>query len=140
MKTIFAIFALILAVNAEWKINTQEDLMKYREECVAEKNVPTEHVDKYKKWDYPDDETTRCYLECVFNKMGLYDPKDGYNIDHLTQQLKHNSKDEHDDIRSRIENCIDKNEQKSDSCAYLFRGFKCFMSKNLQLVQQSIKQ
>lgn len=107
-----------------------------RKECAESKKVPAEHIEKYQKFDFPDDEVTRCYIECVFTKFELFDATKGFNHDNLKVQLNPNNDDK---IKADIDKCADKNEQKSDSCTWAYRGFKCFISKNLPLVKQSIK-
>lgn len=112
--------------------------MKARKECVEEKKVSNDLLEKYKKYEYPDDEVTRCYIECVFEKFQLFEPKTGFLVDNLLTQLGQ-SKENKDEVKADIEKCADKNEQKSDSCTWAFRGFKCFISKNLPLVMESVK-
>ena len=140
MKYIFTIlFALLALASAEeFRLRNQEDLMKARKECMEAKKVPAGHIEKYKKFDFPDDETTRCYLQCVLEKFQLFDAKNGFKTQNLLVQLG-NGKDNKDKVKADIEKCADKNEQKSDSCTWAYRGFKCFISKNLPLVQESIK-
>ncbi|KNC21910.1 General odorant-binding protein 99a [Lucilia cuprina] len=139
MKTSLAIlFALFALVSAEYKLRNQEDLMKARKECMEAKKVSPELIEKYKKFDFPDDEVTRCYIECIFEKFQLFDPKDGFKNENLIAQLGH-GKENKDEVKADVEKCADKNEQKSDSCAWAFRGFKCFISKNMPLVMESLK-
>lgn len=112
--------------------------MKARKECVEANKVSNDLLEKYKKYEYPDDEVTRCYIECVFEKFQLFEPKTGFLVDNLLTQLGQ-SKENKDEVKADIEKCADKNEQKSDNCTWAFRGFKCFISKNLSLVMESVK-
>lgn len=119
-------------------MRNQEDLIKARKECMEAKKVSPELIEKYKKFDFPDDEITRCYIECIFEKFQLFDPKDGFKNDNLVAQLGQ-GKDNKDEVKADVEKCADKNEQKSDSCSWAFRGFKCFIAKNRPLVFDSLK-
>ncbi|XP_055918813.1 general odorant-binding protein 99a [Eupeodes corollae] len=132
---LFTIFAFTTA--QEYKIKTQADLANIRKQCVELKKITPEQVEKYKKFEFTDDEKTRCYIECIFDKFGLFNAKDGFKIENLVKQLGQNRNQT--EVRAEIQKCVDKNEQRSDSCSWVFRGFKCFISKNLPLVQQSLK-
>ena len=138
MKYLIAICFAFMAVAAaeEYKLRNEADLNQARKECIEAKKVSPELIEKFKKFDFPDDETTRCYIECIFEKFDLFDPKDGFKINNLLAQLNSNNSDE---TKAEIEKCVDKNEQKSDACTWAFRGFKCFISKNMPLVKQSLK-
>ncbi|XP_014094882.1 general odorant-binding protein 99a [Bactrocera oleae] len=141
MKYIIAVLLAALVAMAaaeEYKIRNQDDLLKARKECMEAKKVPTEHIEKFKKFEFPDDEVTRCYIECIFNKFQLFSPTEGFKTQNLIAQLGQN-KENKDAVKADIEKCADKNEQKSDSCTWAYRGFKCFISKNLPLVQESLK-
>ena len=126
------------ASAADFKLKNLEDLVAARKECIEVNKVPAELIEKFKKFDFPDDETTRCYIECIFIKFELFSPTEGFNYENLNKQLA-TGKDNAEAVKADIEKCADKNEQKSDSCTWAYRGFKCFISKNLPLVQQSIK-
>ncbi|CAD7014396.1 unnamed protein product [Ceratitis capitata] len=123
MKYIVAVLLALFALAAaeEYKLRNQDDLLKARKECMEAKKVPAEHIEKYKKFEFPDDE-----------------PTEGFKTQNLIAQLGHN-KENKDAVKADIEKCADKNEQKSDSCTWAYRGFKCFISKNLPLVQESLK-
>ena len=136
---IVVLCALIALASAdEFKLRNQEDLLKARKECMEAKKVSAEHVEKYKKFEFPDDEITRCYIECIFEKFQVFSPTDGFKIENLIAQLGQ-GKENKDEVKAEVEKCADKNEQKSDTCTWAFRGFKCFISKNLPLVQETLK-
>ncbi|XP_037911144.1 general odorant-binding protein 99a-like [Hermetia illucens] len=131
------LLAVIGVAAATYTIKTHDDLIKTRGLCVKELNVPDNYVEKFKKWDFQDDETTRCYIKCVLNKMELFDTANGFNVENLVEQLGQNK--DKTEVRTEVTKCSDKNEQKSDDCTWAYRGFKCFLSKHLQLVQSSVK-
>lgn len=112
-------------------------MVKYRPECASSLSISEDAVNEYKKWNFPDDEKTRCYIRCIFNKMGLFDDASGFNIDHLVKQLGQN-RDEAE-TRTEVVKCADKNPNKDDNCVWAFRGFKCFKEAHLPLIQTSVK-
>lgn len=121
-------------------VKTRENLLQYRQECVAELSVPDAQVEQYKKWQFPNDALTQCYLKCVFIKFGLFDTKAGFNAELIHQQLiGSNVEATHDEVvHAKIASCIDNNEQGSNACEWAYRGATCFIKNNLQLVQQSV--
>uniref|UniRef100_A0A1I8PTN3 Odorant binding protein n=1 Tax=Stomoxys calcitrans TaxID=35570 RepID=A0A1I8PTN3_STOCA len=140
MKVFLAVCLFIALSSAEYVVKTRENLLQFRNECVAELEVPENLVEQYKKWQYPEDPLTKCYLKCVFTKFGLFDAENGFNVKNIHQQLVGvNAEADHDDeIHGKIESCVDKNEQKSDACEWAYRGATCFIKNNLQLVQRSV--
>nr|AWC08425.1 odorant-binding protein 14 [Bradysia odoriphaga] len=138
----YLIFSVLLATvvyadHDHWQIQTAENLQSYREVCVTEHGITPEQIAKYKSWNFPDDEKTHVYINCIFNKMGLFDDKTGFNIDHLVLQLGQNQNK--DEVKAKIEKCADKNENKDSAAVWAFRGMKCFIAENLPLVQTSLK-
>ncbi|XP_037960938.1 general odorant-binding protein 99a-like [Teleopsis dalmanni] len=140
MKIFIAICVLVAVTSAEYVVKTRENLLQYRQECVQELNVPAERVEQFKKWVFPNDVTSQCYLKCVFVKFGLFDTQNGFNVENIHQQLQGNTAPAtHDDaLHAQIESCIDQNEQGSNACEWAYRGATCFLKQNLQLVQQSV--
>lgn len=125
------------ASAAEYKLRTAEDLQKVRKECAEANKVTEALVAKYKAFEYPDDEITRNYIKCIFNKFDLFEDTKGFKVDNLVAQLGQGREDK-TTLKADIEKCADKNDQKSNASAWAYRGFKCFLSKNLPLVQAAI--
>lgn len=121
----------------EWKIQTQENLVSYRPECASSLSIPDNVVNEYKKWNFPDDEKTRCYIRCIFEKMGLFEEATGFNVDRLVKQLGQGRNETQ--IRPEVEKCADKNPAKDNACVWAYRGFNCFKAAHLNLVQTSVK-
>lgn len=94
-------------------------------------------MNEYKKWNFSNDEKTQCYIKCIFGKMGLFDEKDGFDIERLVKQLGQGKNETV--IRPEIVKCADKNQQKTDACQWAYRGFDCFKKAHLDLVQTSLK-
>uniref|UniRef100_A0A1I8Q498 Odorant binding protein n=1 Tax=Stomoxys calcitrans TaxID=35570 RepID=A0A1I8Q498_STOCA len=140
MKVFIAICLLFVVHSYAYVVKSRDNLLQFRNECVAELQVPENLVEHYKKWEYPNDSVTQCYLKCVFNKFGLFDTTTGFNVEDIHQQLAGvHGEAEHDDaLHAKIESCIDKNEQGSNACEWAYRGAICFFKNNLQLVQQSV--
>lgn len=122
---------------AEWKIQTAENIAAYRPVCATSLNIPEDKVNEYKKFNFPNDEKTQCYIKCIFEKMGLFDEKEGFNVEHLVKQLGQGKNETA--IRPEIVKCADKNTQKTNACQWAYRGFDCFKKANLELVKAAIK-
>lgn len=115
--------------------------MQYRQECVTKLNIPASSVELYKKWDFPNDAPTQCYIKCVFIKFDLFDAENGFKVENIHQQLIGNGAEaNHDDaLHNKIAGCVDNNEQGTNICEWAYRGATCFLKQNLQLVKQSVK-
>ncbi|XP_030379770.1 general odorant-binding protein 99a [Scaptodrosophila lebanonensis] len=141
MNSAVAIFLCVvigLASATEYKLRTAEDLQKTRKECAEANKVTEALIAKYKTFEYPDDEITHKYIKCIFNKFELFDDTTGFKVDNLVKQLGQ-GKDDKAALKADIEKCADKNEQKSDAPTWAYRGFKCFLGKNLPLVQAAVQ-
>ncbi|ALC46192.1 Obp99a [Drosophila busckii] len=138
MKFFIVICVLFGAAYADYVLKTGADLLNYRQECVKELSVPTELVEQYKKWEYPNDEKTQCYLKCVFTRFGLFDNQSGFNVENIHTQLARGVPDHSDGVHGKIEACVDKNEQGSNACEWAYRGASCLLKNHLPLVQQSL--
>merc|ERR1712232_106051 len=134
MKALFVVCLTFAMTLAEFRIQTGEDLGKYRGECVTQLNIPAEKVDQFKQWKF--EEGDACYIECILNKMGLFDEATGFNVDNLVEQLGQSG--DKTEIRSKVEPCADKNTAKDDKCKWAFRGFKCFQTNHLSLIKTSV--
>ncbi|GAB0088723.1 General odorant-binding protein 99a [Sergentomyia squamirostris] len=130
-------FAILGMCMADWRIQTAEDLGKYRTKCVEDLKIEEAAVTEYKKWNFTNDEKTRCYIKCIFNQMELFNDETGYNIEHLVEQLGQSGDKEK--VREQIVKCADDNPNKDDKCTWVFRGFNCFREKNLSIIKLSLK-
>lgn len=110
--------------------------MAYRAECVKSLSVPEELVTQYKKWQFPDDEKTHAYINCVFKLMGLFEEVKGFNIEHLVLQLGQNK--DANQIRIEVTKCAEKKPE-TDAKKWAYTGLKCFQAGNLELIQLSVK-
>jgi hypothetical protein len=73
MNKIIIACALFAVASADFVVKKQEDLQKFRGECVKELNITAEEIEEYKKWNFTESGNTPCYLKCVFIKMELFD-------------------------------------------------------------------
>lgn len=120
----------------EWKVQTHDDLIKYRNECVQTLGVTEEQVNKYKAWSFPDDEKTHKYIQCVFGKMGLFDETSGFNVEHLVQQLGQGR--DANETRTEVTKCTgESKDAKAVNAAW--KGLVCFRAAHLDLIQMSVK-
>lgn len=127
------------AAADEFKVRTTDDLQTFRTECGKELNIPSERLEKFKKWEFGDDEETKCYIRCVFKKFPIFDDKTGPNVDNLLKQLSHGNNKTQEVLRADITKCVDAKKPNENECSWAFRGFVCFKQANLQLIRDSTK-
>ncbi|KAH8384144.1 hypothetical protein KR009_012240 [Drosophila setifemur] len=138
MKVFVAICVLISLASADYVVKNRNDMLAYRDECVKELAIPVDLVEKYQKWEYPNDTKTQCYLKCVFTKWGLFDVQTGFNVENIHQQLVGSHADHDDSFHGSLAQCVDKNEQGSNACEWAYRGATCLLKEHLSQIQKSL--
>ncbi|EDV30552.1 Odorant-binding protein 99a [Drosophila ananassae] len=138
MKVFVVICVLISLASADYVVKNRHDMLSYREECVKELAVPADLVEKFTKWEYPNDPKTQCYLKCVFTKWGLFDVENGFNVENVHQQLVGTHADHDSVAHEKLAQCIDKNEQGSNACEWAYRGATCLLTNNLEQIKKSL--
>nr|QKN21114.1 odorant-binding protein [Bactrocera correcta] len=149
MKFCLALLSLLMVVvfavadhadHTDYVVKTKEDLIRYRDECVSKLSIPSDLVDKYKEWSFPDDEKTHCYLKCILEKFELFDAAKGFDAHKIHHQLQGANADHSDATHGAIENCAkEASENSDDACVRAYRGFTCFLKNNAQLVQAGVE-
>ncbi|KAH8355894.1 hypothetical protein KR200_001453, partial [Drosophila serrata] len=124
--------------SADYRLRNRNDMLAYREECVKELAVPADLVEKYQKWEYPNDSTTQCYIKCVFTKWELFDKTTGFNVENIHQQLVGHGADHNEAFHGTLAACVDKNEQGSNACEWAYRGATCLLRENLDQIKKSL--
>ncbi|XP_017000477.1 general odorant-binding protein 99b [Drosophila takahashii] len=125
--------------HESYVVKSHDDLVTYRSYCAEKVHAGEELVEKYKKWQYPDDAVTHCYLECIFEKFGFYDAEHGFDVHKIHVQLAGgNAEVNHsDETHQKIAHCAESHKE-GDSCSKAYHAGMCFMNANLQLVQHSV--
>uniref|UniRef100_A0A336MDT2 CSON000112 protein n=1 Tax=Culicoides sonorensis TaxID=179676 RepID=A0A336MDT2_CULSO len=139
MKFLIVLSVIALALADEYKVRTTDDLQVFREECGKELNIPAERLEKFKMWDFGDDEVGRCYIRCSFKKFPIFDDKTGPLVDNLVKQLVAGGNKTEDEVRAEVTKCVDEKKADENECSWAFRGFTCFKTANLQLIRASVK-
>lgn len=120
-------------------VKTSEDLANYRIECASELELPHDKLESYKKFEYGDDDETKCFLNCSLTKASLFHPEMGFNLENSVKQLTRNHSVTNIEIlRAQIALCFDSNEQGSDACEWAFRGATCMVNSNLDMIKKSL--
>ncbi|EDW81155.1 Odorant-binding protein 99a [Drosophila willistoni] len=138
MKFFVAICLLISMASAEYVVKNRDNMLAYRGECVKELSIPADLVQKYEKWQYPNDAQTHCYIKCVFSKWGLFDVQSGFIVENIHQQLAGGHANHDEELHSKIAQCLDKNEQGSNACEWAYRGATCLLKNFGQQIQSSL--
>ncbi|XP_014090689.1 general odorant-binding protein 99b [Bactrocera oleae] len=150
MKFCLALLSLLIAVvlavadhhadHSDYVVKTNADLVRYRDECVSQLSIPSDLVDKYKQWSFPDDEKTHCYLKCVMEKFDVFDAEKGFDVHKIHHQLEGSNADHSDATHGAIENCAKEAAAAGDdACVRAYRGFTCFLKDNIKLVQAGVE-
>ncbi|KAH8267678.1 hypothetical protein KR026_003183, partial [Drosophila bipectinata] len=126
--------------EGHYVVKSHDDLVSYRNACAEKVHASEDLVEKYKKWQYPDDAVTHCYLACVFEKFGFYDAEHGFDVHKVHMQLAGPSAhvDHSDEMHQKIAQCAESHKE-GDSCAKAYHAGMCFMNANLRLVQHSVQ-
>lgn len=123
----------------DWTVQSHDDLIKYRNQCVTKYDVSAEQVARFRAWNFDDTELTHNYIHCVFVKMGLFDDATvAFNEEHLFQQLTRNGADV-TEVRSGIKLCMDEIASFEGAALKAFKGMRCFGHKYPLVIQESIK-
>ncbi|XP_062125207.1 general odorant-binding protein 99b [Drosophila sulfurigaster albostrigata] len=126
--------------GAGYVVKTHDDLVRFRGVCAEKVQATAEDVAKFVKWDFADEEKSRCYIKCVFEQFGLFDATHGFDVHKIHEQLAGGHNVDHtDETHQKIAACADNNSQGSDACTWAYRGGMCFMRSNLQLVKHSVQ-
>ncbi|KAH8311928.1 hypothetical protein KR044_008624 [Drosophila immigrans] len=126
--------------HGSYVVKTHDDLVRFRSACSEKVHATPEDVAKFVKWDFADEEKSRCYLKCVFEHFGFFDAEHGFDVHKIHEQLGGGQAVDHsDDTHKKIADCADNNSQGSDACTWAYRGGMCFMRSNLQLVKHSVQ-
>nr|ALS40411.1 general odorant binding protein 99a-like protein [Zeugodacus tau] len=128
------IFSVVIADGVDhaehsgYVVKTNVDLLRYREECVSQLNIPLDLVMQYQEWKYPNDEKTHCYLKCILEKFELYDAEKGFDVYRVHHQLEGDKADHTNAMHVAIDKCAKEAAVASDdACVRAYRGFTCFL-------------
>lgn len=100
---------------------------------MAELGIAAETVELYKKWSYPNEPLTHCYVKCALTKMALF-TEEGPIIDNLVSQLGRG--EIVDGLRDKVVKCVDNSGE--DKCLWAYRGFGCLIKTEGALVRASL--
>uniref|UniRef100_U5EK30 Proteinral odorant-binding protein 99a obp n=1 Tax=Corethrella appendiculata TaxID=1370023 RepID=U5EK30_9DIPT len=132
---VFALVVTAASATDNWRYHTVEETTKYDQDCAKELEISNELFEKYKKYEYPDDEATHCFIRCVHKKMQLFTDETGHIANNVVRQLSQSYGDvDVEIIRTEVKKCIDPNPI-DDKCKWAYKGFICFQNSNPELVK-----
>uniref|UniRef100_A0A182MIH6 Uncharacterized protein n=1 Tax=Anopheles culicifacies TaxID=139723 RepID=A0A182MIH6_9DIPT len=74
--------------------------------CVRDMNVPEDLVELYKLDIMPDDQVTCCVIRCVGMRLGIYDDKNGLDVDKQYERVKERLTIDEATYKRGVRNCI----------------------------------
>ena len=86
-------------------------------------------MEQYKKQNFPNNPTTRCYIKCFLEMFRLFDAIDGFKTENLMSQLTNGPA-----IRFNLEQCADISTDKTDACTWAYKVFMCLYIQKLPIV------
>ncbi|XP_037951521.1 general odorant-binding protein 99a [Teleopsis dalmanni] len=133
MKSFIISLCFIATFAAADHLN-MERLMASREQCKAEFNIGPHYIEEYivTHHEYPNDSFMPCYIQCVLQRMGVFDPYKGFDEQYLVNMLHEYGADE-DVMKAHVHSCNDGNKLKTDTCLWAQRFFECFLHKHPNL-------
>ncbi|KAM7361441.1 general odorant-binding protein 99a-like [Cochliomyia hominivorax] len=136
-QVVFIVVTLTL-VSAKFELRSKEDALAAHEECREEYNVPDEIYEKFTNYDFPEHKNTKCYVKCWVEKMGIFEPRNGYDEKAIVAQFTHENPKFLAKVRHGLEKCIDHNESESDVCTFAHRVFSCWIKVNRHIVRKTL--
>lgn len=111
---------------------TKADVQRYDDLCGAEKNVPADRIAEFKKNQFGDDQLSKCHIECVAEKMQIFDKSEGLLFGNLVRQLLElNPGKSESELRDQAKKCTETRSE--DFCDWAFVGFSCLQLKGLRV-------
>lgn len=120
---IFIAFAFTLASAYRDPEEALIDQHKY--ECFAELAIPMSDFEKYNGSKAPELALGHCYMKCLMAKEGVFDEKNGYNVDVLLKKIGIQPHKLSDEIRFRLNECSKIANKEENTCERAYIGFLC---------------
>lgn len=88
-------------------------------------------------FDFPDQDSAKCVIKCIMNRMGLFNDKRGPHVGRLVRQMKFASVSSTKEIRGEILNCAyqDMEMDPEDVCERAYALYQCIQNSNLLLMK-----
>lgn len=80
MKLIFVVLLIGIAACSARVLRTEDDMVRFRQDCSIENDIPTEEVENIKKGKITPNDKTKCYIRCVAKKMEIFEDDKGINV------------------------------------------------------------
>ncbi|KXJ82476.1 hypothetical protein RP20_CCG013211 [Aedes albopictus] len=137
IEWIIVLTSLIAAASAGWRLQTVDDLLRNRNKCIKILNMQDDLQEEYGLFDFPDQDSAKCVIKCIMNRMGLFNDKRGPHVGRLVRQMKFASVSSTKEIRGEILNCAyqDMEMDPEDVCERAYALYQCIQNSNLLLMK-----
>lgn len=102
----------------------------YTTECAKSLSISIDELGRYQPTNLTgaieNDSTAQCYSKCIAERIGIFDDKEGFNLDTYikTSDKVYNETE----IRQKFENCAKENPRNSKNiCQWYFHGLECIL-------------
>ncbi|XP_011210423.1 general odorant-binding protein 99a [Bactrocera dorsalis] len=131
MKFFIVMLAVVTLAYAEdeWMPKNDAEVSVIRQECIKDFPLSEEQLQKFRIFEYPEEEALRKYLLCVTKAVGIFTEHEGYHADRVAKQFNINLDEA--EVTIIAEGCADKNVEGSSADVWAYRIHKCVMASKL---------
>uniref|UniRef100_U5EUS9 Proteinral odorant-binding protein 99a obp n=1 Tax=Corethrella appendiculata TaxID=1370023 RepID=U5EUS9_9DIPT len=127
------IISLVIAVSS----HTVDEIQKARSECYSELEISEDLIQKYKKFEFPDEHKTHCYIRCANLKLHLFDDEHGFKVDEIVNLFESAHAENVQSFKGDVQKCIDDLENHDeDKCTWAYKTYMCFLSHHAALIRK----
>uniref|UniRef100_U5ETH6 Putative pbp/gobp family n=1 Tax=Corethrella appendiculata TaxID=1370023 RepID=U5ETH6_9DIPT len=128
------LFGLFFVISST-KSMTKDEIVKSREECIKELEIPDELLQQYALNQFPDDPKTRCYFHCYHSKLHVFNDEHGYDYDYIVKNTKFS-----DEFLQDFKICMDNLENRDeDRCKWAYKTYNCILKQHPDAIRNYMK-
>nr|QIS77234.1 OBP45 [Episyrphus balteatus] len=97
--------------------------LQMREDCARELQIKN-----YQRNTIPEGHLGKCFMKCMYEKNGVYDKENGFNIEKIYNEIKkhHSPRIAEGELLGLVENCVKESNKADDPCERVYRSSVCF--------------
>ncbi|XP_065360121.1 general odorant-binding protein 69a [Calliphora vicina] len=134
--TIFLVIAIFMVSNNAMEIpeHLRKHAKKLHKRCQNQTDTPEDVIRSSLQGSLPKNKNFECYVQCLFDIIGIMEESNTIRIDHLLQVLP----DElHPTIKMLAEACGTK--EGSDKCNIAYNTLQCYVDNNPLVIKDNFE-